>query len=427
MKPTHPPLDNNSGAREEWRAGWPVVLSAGVGYGTGAAMIVMLASLFIRPMHNALGWSTTAVTIAPIITLVWAFCYPPAGLLIDRLGSRRVAIFGAIGLAACTALLAVVPITAFTLYGIAVLIGIFCSLTAVPTYTRGIASWFRSGAGLAFGLTLSGATLISIFATPLTGMMIEANGWRAGYWVITAIIMLIGVPVVAMGYRERPAPIATKAQSAVPVAGFTIREAARDCRLWYYTAAFTIACIPLGGFVAHFQPMMADKGFALPQALTLGVIYALSMGFGRVVGGFLLDRFWPYTVAAITTFMAMGGAIGLAYGDAGTGLFFVALMTWLIGMAQGAEGDFMAFFSLRSFGIRAFATIVGVLGMTASLGMAAGAFAFSLIFDAHGSYFLACYMGAVCLFLSGIIIFLTGLAEQRSVRQGEFAIEGGHV
>ncbi len=400
------------GALAEWRRGWPVVLSAGIGYGTGGAMVLLMAGLFIKPMRDALGWSTSAVAIAPIVSLVWALSYPFAGRAIDRIGSRRAAIIGALGLAACLGALAVLPITRPILFTMAALIGLFCSLTAVPTYTRAVASWFRRGVGLAFGITLSGSALVTIFATPFTGTMIANHGWRAGFLAMAGIALLVGLPILLLFYRERTVD-AAEAAAAGPVSGATMGEALRDPRFWLYFFAFGIACVPLGGFVGHLQPMLADKGFPLASALSLGVLYALSISFGKIVVGILLDRFWSFGIAAGVTMLAGLGAIGLASAGAGTPLPFIAAMLFVIGTGQGAEGDFIAYFALRSFGMRSFSTVVGVLGMMSTVGLAGGAFLFAQIFDANGSYVMACIIGAACLTVSGVLIILTGLSDRR--------------
>lgn len=400
------------GAMAEWRRGWPVVLSAGIGYGTGGAMILLMAGLFIKPMRDALGWSTSAVAIAPVVSLVWALSYPFAGWAIDRMGSRRAAIIGALGLAACLCALGLLPISQPVLYTMAALIGLCCSLTAVPTYTRAVASWFRRGVGLAFGITLSGSALVTIFATPFTGMMIADHGWRAGFLAMAGVTMLIGLPVILLFYRERRVD-AAEAAAAGPVDGATIGDALRDVRFWLYLLAFGVACVPLGGFVGHLQPMLASKGFPLAAALSLGVLYALSISFGKVVVGILLDRFWSFGVAAGVTALAGLGAIGLASAGAGTPVPLIAAMLFVIGTGQGAEGDFVAYFALRSFGMRAFSTIVGLLGMMSTIGLAGGAFLFAKIFDGQGNYVMASLIGAGCLFLSSLLLLITGLSDRR--------------
>lgn len=405
-----------SGRMAEWRRGWPVVLAAGIGYGSGGAMILLLAGLFIKPMRESLGWSASAVTIAPIITLAWALCYPLAGWAIDRLGSRTVAIVGAVGLAICATLLSFVPANPGALYGIAVLIGIFASLTAVPTYTRAVASWFKSGVGLAFGITLSGSALVSIFATPMVGTVIADHGWRMGFLAIAGVVLFVGLPIILIFYRERPRPEAAQETEAAPASGATIGQAFTDIRFWGYLSAFAIACVPLGGFVGHAQPMLAEKGFPLAEALSLGVLYAVAISLGKILIGILLDRIWPFAVAAAVSMLAGLGAVGLAVAEASTGFSFAAAAILAIGLGQGAEADFVAYFALRSFGIRAFATIVGVLGMMSTVGLAIGGFLFAQMFDRHGNYDAVCLIGAACLTCSGAILILTGISDRRHKR-----------
>lgn len=403
--------NTGAGALAEWRKGWPVVLAAGIGYGSGGAMILLLAGLFIKPMKEALGWSTSAVTIAPIVTLAWALCYPLAGRAIDRAGSRRIAIIGAAGLAACAALLSFVPVSAAALYAIAALIGVFASLTAVPTYTRAVASWFTRGVGLAFGITLSGSALVSIFATPFVGTVIADHGWRMGFLAMAGIVLCVGLPIILIFYRERPRSVAVV--GAEPASGATMGEALRDGRFWGYLAAFAVACVPLGGFVGHVQPMLAGKGFPLAEALSLGVLYALAISFGKILVGLLLDRIWPFAVAALVSMLAGLGAIGLSMADMSVGLGFAAAAILAIGMGQGAEADFVAYFALRSFGMRAYATIVGVLGMMSTVGLAIGGFLFAQLADRNGNYEAACLIGAACLIASGGLLILTGLSDRR--------------
>lgn len=94
----------------------------------------------------------------------------------------------------------------------------------------------------------------------------------------------------------------------------------------------------------------------------------------------------------------------------------VGLMVWVIGMAQGAEADFIAFFALRSFGMRAFSTIVGVLGTVGTIGLSLGAFLYGYLFDLYGSYVPACHLGASCLVAGGVLVLIAGAGEQRVPR-----------
>jgi predicted MFS family arabinose efflux permease len=305
----------------------------------------------------------------------------------------------------------VLPITPAGFYATAALMGAFASLAAVPTYTRAVASWFKRGTGLAFGIVLSGSALIAMVATPLTGNMIAEHGWRSGFLTIAGIMLLLGLPVIALFYRERKeVDTATRVQAGA--LGATLRETLRDARFWFYLLAFTVACIGLNGTLAHLQPMLAEKGFPLSQAISLGVLYALAMTAGKLIGGFLLDRIWPFAVAAGITTIAAAGSFGLATANVTEAYPLAALLICTIGMAQGAESDFVAYFVLRSFGMRAFSTIVGVLAMVVTLGLALGAWLYGVLFDMYGSYTIACLLGAGCLLASGVFVIAAGLVDR---------------
>lgn len=398
---------------QEWKRGWHIVLASAIGYGTGGGIVMMLAGLFVKPMRDALGWSTAAVTFAPIFLAAWALCYPVAGAIIDKYGSRRMAIIGAIGLASCALLMGLLPISRWTFYSAAAGMGVFASISAVPTYTRGVASWFTRGVGLAFGIALSGTVLIAVFATPLTGFAIAEYGWRAGFETMAGLTLLIGLPVILLFYRERTDDRATEPGYTPEYSGVAASVALRDARFWFYVLSFTLACIALGGTLAHLQPMLADKGYALSTAISLGVLYAIAMSGGKVIGGFLLDRFWPFAVAAILTFLAGLGSLGLVASTTETAYLISAVLVMAIGSAQGAESDFTAYFILRSFGMRAFSTAVGVLAMIVTLGMTLGTWVYGVLFDLKGSYDLAIHLGTACLFAASLAILIAGWLDRR--------------
>jgi MFS family permease len=408
----------------EWRKGWPVVLSAAIGYGTGGAMFQLMSGLFIVPMRTELGWSMSAVTIAPIVLMAWALISPLAGAAVDRLGSRRSAMLGTLCVAFFTAMLGLLPVSPLILYSLAVLIGFSTALTVVPTYGRGVATWFRSGVGLAFGITLSGSTFVATMVLPLTSTVIQSGGWRMGFLGLAAIMVGVGLPIIFFGFREKPMA-ASQASVAVkdrtPETGVTFAAAMRDSRFWIYVAAFFVSCIPLGGFGAHLQPLLAYQGFPLPIAISLGVAYVISVTVGRVVGGILLDRIWPFALAAVLLTVAACGAVGIAYASGGGSLLLATAVVCVIGIGQGAEADFIAFFALRSFGLRAFSTIVGVFGMVGTFGVAIGGFGFAALYDRFGDYHLACYIAAGCWVIGGGLLLSAGLRERVLVGSGRLA------
>ncbi|MFM5908657.1 MAG: MFS transporter, partial [Novosphingobium sp.] len=81
-------------AREEWSQGWTVIFAASVGFSLFSVML-SAAGIFMQPLGDEFGWNKTTLSIGlSIATLVSAIISPFFGILIDRYGSRRLALPG---------------------------------------------------------------------------------------------------------------------------------------------------------------------------------------------------------------------------------------------------------------------------------------------------------------------------------------------
>lgn len=117
------------------------------------------------------------------------------------------------------------------------------------------------------------------------------------------------------------------------------------------------------------------------------------MTFGKICGGMLLDRLWPFAVAAAITTLAAAGVLGLSLIGPTSAYLVIGMMIAASGVVGGAAADFLAFFALRSFERRALGMIVGLLATMTTLGMTTGAWLFGAIFDSTGSYAAALLLG----------------------------------
>lgn len=390
----------------EWRDGWRPLLASSVGYGSGLGLVTYLSGLFIIPMQAESGWSISAVTISPIISLLVGLCSPLAGLLVDRWGSRPVGLTGLAMLGFALCLLAAAPLHPLTLYGAAVLIGLVGALSSTTPFLRCVVSWFRYNTGLALGLAMNGVPVMAFVVTPVVSWVIYDHGWRAGYLAVAAVCLLIGWPLVYMLLSERPDGGPAVRHGVIT----TLRHVMRQPAFWLVTAAISFASIPLGGFLANLQPMLAKSGLAIRDATLLGMVYALSIMIGRLAGGYCMDRFWDGAVALGLMLLSGAGALILAGLGADMPMGVLVAAVLLVGMGQGAEADMIGYFALRLFGMGAYSAIVGAWTMAASLFMALGGICFARMFDHSGSYAQACLLGAACFVLSGLLLFGTRLA-----------------
>jgi predicted MFS family arabinose efflux permease len=244
---------------------------------------------------------------------------------------------------------------------------------------------------------MSGLSLIAAIAMPALAWLIEATDWRTGYLALSGFTLLVGLPIVIFWFRQPPKTAAShsnedRADQPPSLAGneANFRSAVSDGRFWLCLACFGGVALPIGGFLSQMQPMLRGDGFTPEMAAAVGSAFALSIAAGRLVGGVLLDRFHPPMVAAVLLTLPALGALLLVSGSDAS--WIIALLAvFLLGLGQGAEVDFIAFFTVRIFGMRSFAAISATIGASVGVGMALGGSGFAIVHDATGSYDAAIY------------------------------------
>jgi predicted MFS family arabinose efflux permease len=82
------------------------------------------------------------------------------------------------------------------------------------------------------------------------------------------------------------------------------------------------------------------------------------------------------------------------------------IAVFLIGLGQGAELDFMAFFTLRIFGVRSFSALIAIFALLFGIGVAIGGLLFAVCFDHYGSYEIATFGNAILFVCAAILVVL---------------------
>ncbi len=169
------------GAATEWRGYWYLPVIAALGYATSVIHVYAIGP-FIEPLQAEFGWSRAQIsfglTISSFISAV--FCIP-VGMLVDRIGPRRI---GLIGVLLMTGAFALLGTTTGTKLNWAVLWAIvaFATLGVQATvWTSAVNSRFEKSRGLALAITLSGASISAALFPVLATWLITAYGWRIGF------------------------------------------------------------------------------------------------------------------------------------------------------------------------------------------------------------------------------------------------------
>jgi hypothetical protein len=251
--------------------------------------------------------------------------------------------------------------------------------------------------------------------------VIAGYGWRAGYVALGVVTFAVAFPAVAVFIREpdRGVPGARGVRDVRSVrlpdqkgvrsvrlqpdqkgvrsvrlqpdendreatlSGLTVAESVRSSTFWLLAIAVFLVVTTINGIVGHLVPMLTDRGFDVRQATTTLSAVGLSTIAGRVMAGYLLDRFFAPHVAAVLFLLPLVSIVLLTGGAGGAAPVVAAMM---LGFGLGAEVDVIGFLTGRYFGLRGYGEIYGYLFAIFTLGTGLGPVLMALAFDVTRSY-----------------------------------------
>lgn len=109
--------------------------------------------------------------------------------------------------------------------------------------------------------------------------------------------MLIALPAGFLLFRDDDAP--GHGPVAAPSTGLTLGEALRDWRFWLIALAILSISFALVGPVPNLENIPKHSGMTVATMLELTPLIGGAALLGRLVGGWLLDRFWAPAVGAV--------------------------------------------------------------------------------------------------------------------------------
>ncbi len=380
-----------------------IALTLGLTYGVWYSYSVFLVALL-----NEFGWSRSVLAGAfSVFTLVHGLANPLIGLLCDRVGPRRLVIFGgaALGLALFANGFIDSPGELYLGFGLATALAVACCgwVPAVVLVQR----QFLDRLGFSLGIVSSGIGLGMLFVVPLTQLLIESLGWRAAWQIYGAICAGWIVPLAWFLLRDEvPQPIAAPAaraaqsrESAAP--DVTLGAALRTQPFWLMLAAFFFGNVCSQTLHVHQVAFLVDHGMAAMAAASVVGVVGVASVLGKSGGGWLADRVERELiyVACIAILVAAVGALALV-GAAPSrwGAYVYAIM---LGVGYSVTASLTpAMVSDRFRGSR-FGVILGLGLLGSALGSAFGPWMAGSLFDATKSYAIPFVIAAACGVLAG--------------------------
>ncbi|MEA1959493.1 MAG: MFS transporter [Chloroflexota bacterium] len=416
--------------RKKFFYGWVVVAGAWISTFVCSMALgtfgVFLPELIKPISEGGLGQTKSmlsgAYSLNMIVVAIFALA---AGMLVDRLGLRRVMLIGgAVAVAGFVLLSLTTHIWQFYLfYGIVAPAGIaFAHM--VPSIST-VRRWFMRHAALAVGIAMTGSGLGVVIFALVMGALVGDIGWQDSYLVMGAIIFT-GVTAGAFLMKKDPESVGTYPDGRRPTEEEIVSRpdyVARDVtwsikhalktRTWWLFVCAQFYYVAVLGFIGHIKAWGMEEVMVSDWTATSMIsILVGAAAASRLIAGALSD--WTMRRYNVTRKPAMyvclflitiGCIVAMPTGaDNTAGLTSVAV---LVGLGYGIGMAMFPTYLGDLFGVKSVPKLFGVMYVfTAGIFGALGPSLYGLISDGLGSYNVAFLITAVLCVISSISLYL---------------------
>jgi len=381
-----PPANQGAGVDESDLSyyGWRVVLAACLGVMAGfGSLFVYTFSVFVKPLASEFGWSREAISGGfGIAAVMLGAASPFLGRWIDRVGPRRIILPCMTIYVFAFASLAFLHRGIWQFYLTCFVLGLVGNGAAHLAFSRSISTWFHQRLGTALAFVMVGAGLGAMILPVVAQAVISHSGWRASYGALAGLALLLGLPLSWRYIRDRGAG-EVRRLAAVAHTGKTWQQGLRSYTFWIITAILFVSSTSMNGAITHLSALLTDRGMnATKAAFCLSILGGTSL-FGRVIAGWLLDRFFgPRVALAINLITAVGIFLLARAASFPVGCVAAAL----IGIGAGGEAAIKPYLLTRYFGLGSFSTLYGLTWTFYATAGAIGPVILGRAFDLTGSY-----------------------------------------
>ncbi len=374
--------------------GWWLILGSMVAVGILSGIAIWSFTLFVEPLEVEFGWSRAQVVLgASLAALTGGVSSPFVGRWVDAQGPRRVILVGVV-LSVLSLILLSTTSALWQWYLYNGVFGVGIAASYFIPFQALASRWFDRRRGMAIGLLGVGIALGGLGIVLAMRVVIDAFDWRGGFLFGAALMGAYMVPLTLWLLRDRPSDVGARidgqqvrtdeARRAVPLTGVALSHALRTPLFWTLTLAIGLFFFGAFGWVVHAVPYYESRGIGTGLAAGL-VAISLAVGAGaRLAGGWIVDRSQSFERLAMGM-AVLGGLAMLSLltlpGFVGVGLF---IFLW----ACSNVGPFMLepVAMSRAFGVRHFATIIGVVTVLRTALQLLGPLVAGIIFDSTGKY-----------------------------------------
>ena len=395
--------------------GWFIVVAAFLNLFFAVGIIFYGFPVFYPALVAGLGFTRAEVTQGfllgfLIVGLPFGLI---TGVMIDRIGARAVILSGVgfIGLP----LIGMGFMHHFWQYEVLCILEVIGYVLAGPISNQVlVARWFRARRGRAMGYAYLGLGLGGAVAPPVIGWLIRAIGWRHALQATGGATLLVLLPVGLLITRSTPgemglypdgADVASITDQEITTASATIEiaDALRDRNFWLILVGSALVIGAMNSVIQHFIFFLLSQGYTPGQATrNLSILLVASLG-GRVIVGYIADRFKKKNTMAGFYFL-LGAAIPLLYlaHKPAVALTFAVIF----GFSMGADYMLIPLVTAECFGVASLGKVLSLIIMGYSIGQWVAPWVTGKIFDTFHTYNPVWKLMSAIAILGSLAIYL---------------------
>ena len=256
-------------------SGFILTLSMGVRHGFG---------FWMQPISQAHGWTRETYSLALALqNLMWGAFGPFAGMAVDKLGTARVVLIGAILYAAGLFWMAFIDQPNLFIIGSGVLIGAGLACTGFSAVSSIIGRTApESRRSWAFGMSSAASSFGQFIMMPAEQQMINHSGWQNAFYWLAALLLLVMLPM-AWKLREPHIVPPTGPQQSIMEA---ISEAFAYRPFLLLVAGYFVCGFQVVFIAVHMPAYLKDKNIIDPNVAVMSLaLIGLFNIFGSYYAG----------------------------------------------------------------------------------------------------------------------------------------------
>jgi len=357
-----------------------------------SSVAIYSTGIIIEPVSREFGWTRTEITAGFTASILLTVPLSPlVGGLIDRWGVRRIALPGIIISGVALAAISLADGSSAQWLGLWLVYALAALMIKGTIWTASVTGAFAAARSMAISVILCGTAFAAVVVPPLMQVLTDNIGWREAY-VITAAVWTVPTFILSMLYlrevKRSPArddkQMNANGDSRDDLAGLSVQEAIRSIALWRIGISTLLMLVLSSGLLVHKVPLLTDAGVSRTSAALLASLGGVAGVVGKIVTGWMMERYDAGWVAAFTNgITALAMVLLLEPFQSPTTIVLAMLF---VGYAGGTKLQICVYLTGIYAGMRNYGKIFGVMSSIIAAAGGLGPLIAGVAYDVFGGY-----------------------------------------